>query len=96
MSELDEKALEELMLAVKQPGRFRLDDERRIRSLCAYLAASPAPARDDVLEEAAKKADRIADIIKRNLYHQHEKVEDARMFALQLAGDLRSLKGGKS
>lgn len=52
--------------------------------------------RNDVLEEAAKKADRIAEIIKRNLYHQHEKVEDARMFALQLAGDLRSLKGGKS
>ena len=51
----------------------------------------PQPASTALVERLAERFDRIATIIDRNLYHQHEKIEDAKSIAVQMREELRAL-----
>ena len=61
----------------------------KMRKAIVELTPSPQSQVVGVAERCAERFDRIASIIDRNLYHQAEKVEDAKSIAISMREELR-------
>jgi hypothetical protein len=60
------------------------------RALEAAFPPAPQEHWVGVAERCAERFDRIASIIDRNLYHQHEKIEDAKSIAIAMREELKA------
>jgi|SRR5687768_6611563 len=110
MSELDEKALDSARWAYSRElytgshmSHIGAAEASLAAAIRAYLAAAPAPTRDDVLEEAAMVADEQAKQDRAERLAKAKTDPDecayhlwAEQTAAGIAAKLRSLKGGKS